>query len=228
MKKEQKRLKRKAKRKEKCKLISQITEASDSDLKAGEELQKEENCTNGNVGVTEELNGHRDSWGDDEDEVNSNGSPCSCDDLNNSEIKHWSPELHHGAACSHFEDPCRIGAEEDNKCADCLSSGHSSEGSLSGKGKTTMSKPKEKKKRVEGIDDEEERLLKLMGWKEGGAGSQDCSSSEEDLCISEQDILRFKANQKSVLQQRRKLREKLRQNFNDMALKDALNFGVVH
>ena len=57
---------------------------------------------------------------------------------------------------------------------------------------------------------------------------QDCSSSEEDLCISEQDILRFKANQKSVLQQRRKLREKLRQNFNDMALKDALNFGVVH
>lgn len=57
---------------------------------------------------------------------------------------------------------------------------------------------------------------------------QDCSSSEEDLCISEQDILRFKANQKSVLQQRRKLREKLRQNFNNMALKDALNFGVVH
>lgn len=255
MKREQKRLKRKAKRKEKCKLISQITEASDSDLKAGEELQKEENCTNGNVEVTAELNGHRDSWGDDEDEVNSNGSPCSCDDLNNceqrksqtngfvanghcgyvAEIKYWSPELHHGAACSHFEDPCRIGAEEDNKCADCLSSGHSSEGSLSGKGKTTMSKPKEKKpnlpthkKRVEGIDDEEERLLKLMGWKEGGAGSQDCSSSEEDLRISEQDILRFKANQKSVLQQRRKLREKLRQNFNNMALKDALNFGVVH
>ena len=85
MKKEQKRLKRKAKRKEKCKLISQITEASDSDLKAGEELQKEDNGTKENVEVTEELNGHRDSWGDDEDEVNSNGSPCSCDDLNGCE-----------------------------------------------------------------------------------------------------------------------------------------------
>ena len=64
------------------------------------------------------------------------------------ELNHWSPELHHGAECSHFEDPCRIGAEEDKKCEDCLSSGHSSEGSLSGKGKRTMSKSKDKKVRI--------------------------------------------------------------------------------
>lgn len=53
-------------------------------------------------------------------------------------------------------------------------------------------------------------------------------SSEEDLCISEQEILRFKANHSSVSQQRRKLREKLRQQFNNMTLKNGLNVGVVH
>ena len=58
--------------------------------------------------------------------------------------------------------------------------------------------------------------------------SQDCISSEEDLCISEQDILRFKANHSSVSQQRRKLREKLRQQFDNMTLKDGLNVAVVH
>ena len=58
--------------------------------------------------------------------------------------------------------------------------------------------------------------------------SQECVSSEEDLCISEQEILRFKENHSSVSQQRRKLREKLRQQFDNMTLKDGLNVGVVH
>ena len=58
--------------------------------------------------------------------------------------------------------------------------------------------------------------------------SQGYVSSDEDLCISEQEILRFKANHSSVSQQRRKLREKLRQQFNNMTLKDGLNVGVVH
>ena len=58
--------------------------------------------------------------------------------------------------------------------------------------------------------------------------SQECFSSEEDLCISEQEILRFKANQSSVSQQRRKLREKLRQQFNNLTLKEGLNVAIVH
>lgn len=58
--------------------------------------------------------------------------------------------------------------------------------------------------------------------------SQGYVSSEEDLCISEQEILRFKANHSSVSQQRLKLREKLRQQFINMTLKNGLNVGVVH
>ncbi|CAH3110000.1 unnamed protein product, partial [Pocillopora meandrina] len=69
-------------------------------------------------------------------------------------------------------------------------------------------------KLVENIDDEEKRLLKLMGWKDGGTESME--------------ILRFKANQLSVSQQRRKLREKLRQQFNNLTLKEGLNVAIVH
>ena len=37
------------------------------------------------VEETEELNGHRDSCEDDEDDVDSGESPCSCEDLSNCE-----------------------------------------------------------------------------------------------------------------------------------------------
>ncbi|XP_066018173.1 uncharacterized protein [Pocillopora verrucosa] len=107
-----------------------------------------------------------------------------------------------------------------------------------GKGRKRKGKSKGKKqnsprhdkqeKLVENIDDEEKRLLKLMGWKDGGTESMECFSSEEDLCISEEEILRFKANQSSVSQQQRKLREKLRQQFNNMTLKKGLNIAIVH
>ena len=86
LKREQKRLKKKAKRKEKCKCDSQITQTTNIELKAEEESPKEEEvCVNEIVEETEELNGHRDCWEDDEDDADSNGSPCSCDDLNNCE-----------------------------------------------------------------------------------------------------------------------------------------------
>ncbi|XP_068748253.1 gametogenetin-binding protein 2-like isoform X1 [Montipora capricornis] len=258
LKKEQKRLKKKAKGKKKCKCVSEMTESFNHELKASEESEKEKLCVNGNVEITEELNGHQDSWEDDEDDADSNDSPFSREDWKNCErsksktssyrsghcgyvpeSNHWSREVHHGDECSHVKDPCGVGAEEDDKCTDCLSGSPSSGGSpQSGKGKGKKSKSKDKKQNspkyekpdrpVERIDDEEKRLLKLMGWKEGGADSQDSVSSEEDLYISEQEILRFKANQSSVLQQRRELREKLRRQFNNMALKDALNIAVVH
>lgn len=157
------------------------------------------------------------------------------------DINKWSRGVVHGDACSHTKDSGGVGAEEDNSCADCLSgspiSGGSSQ-SVNGKGKRKKSKSKQKKqnsprhekqeKPAERIDDEEKRLLKSMGWTEVGAGSQGCVSSEEDLCISEQEILLFKANHSSVSEQRRELREKLRQQFNNMTLKDDLNVGVVH
>lgn len=71
----------------------------------------------------------------------------------------------------------------------------------------------------------------------------DCCSSDEDSGISEQDILRFKANQKMLSAQRKELREKLQQKFDNMTLKEGdsqtasssladnlngLNVGVVH
>lgn len=146
-----------------------------------------------------------------------------------------------GDTCNHVKDPSTIGTEEEDTCADCLSGSPSSGGSSQStnkKGKKKKGKNKDKKqnsprhekqvKPVERIDDEEKRLLKLMGWTDGGTESTECISSEEELCISEQDILRFKANHSSVSQQRRKLREKLRQQFDNMTLKDGLNVGVVH
>lgn len=85
LKREQKRLKKKAKRKEKCKCHSQITQSTNIELKEEESPKEEEVCVNEIVEGTEELNGHRDSWEDDEDDADSNCSPCSCDDLNNCE-----------------------------------------------------------------------------------------------------------------------------------------------
>ncbi|PFX23903.1 gametogenetin-binding protein 2-like [Stylophora pistillata] len=158
------------------------------------------------------------------------------------EYTKWSRMVHQsGDTCNHVNDSSTIGIEEENTCTDCLNGspvrGGSPQGS-NGKGRKKKGKNKEKKqnsprhekqeKLVENIDDEEKRLLKLMGWKDGGTESMECFSSEEDLCISEQEILRFKANQSSVSQQRRKLREKLRQQFNKMTLKEGLNVAIVH
>lgn len=50
---------------------------------------------------------------------------------------------------------------------------------------------------------------------------QACCSSDEDSGISEQDILHFKANHKTVAVQRQELRVKLRQKFEKMSLKTA-------
>lgn len=257
LKREQKRLKKKAKRKEKCKCHSQITLSTNNELKE-EESAKEEVCVIERVEETEELNGHRDSCEDDEDDVDSGESPCSCEDLSNceqskskrngyrngdcgyvAELNKWSGGLHQG---SHTIDPCEIGAEDEDTCSDCQLSGSPSSGGSpqcsNGKSRRKKGKNKEKKqnspthekqeKPSERIDDEEKRLLKLMGWQDGGTGSPGYVSSEEDLCISEQEILRFKANHSSVSQQRRKLREKLRQQFNNMTLKNGLNVGFVH
>ena len=86
LKREQKRLKKKAKRKEKCKCHSQIPLETSNELKEEESPKEEERvCVNENVEETEELNGHRDSWEDDEDDGDSGGSPCSCEDLSNCE-----------------------------------------------------------------------------------------------------------------------------------------------
>jgi len=264
LKREQKRLKKKAKRK-KCKCHSQITLSTNNELKEEEspkeEEEEEEVCVHENVEETEELNGHRDSWEDDEDDGDSGGSPCSSEDLSNCERRNskrmgyrkghcgyvadynrWSRGVHQGGdTCSHVKDPSGLGAEEEDMCEDCLSGSPSSGGSspnINGKGKKKKGKNKEKKpnsprretqeNHVEHIDDEEKRLLKSMGWKGRGTGSLECVSSEEDLCISEQEILHFKANHSSVSQQRRKLREKLRQQFDNMTLKDNFNVGVVH
>ncbi|EDO30523.1 predicted protein [Nematostella vectensis] len=98
------------------------------------------------------------------------------------------------------------------------------------------------------MDDEEKRLLQSMGWKCDETGHVDgCCCSDDDSGISEQDILRFKANQKSVSVQRQELREKLLQKFNNLSQKpggtgggsgpggdaitkqlNGLNIGVVH
>ncbi|KAL9980103.1 hypothetical protein ACROYT_G008646 [Oculina patagonica] len=263
---EQKRLKKKAKRKEKCKCDSQsLVISTNIELKEEESTKDEEEeegvCVNGSVEETEEMNGHGDSCEDDEDDGDSGGSPCSCEDLSTCERRKWkrlgyrngdcgyvaehnkwTRVVHKGGdTCNHVKDPSTIGTEEEDTCADCMSGSPSSGGSsqsTNGKGKKKKGKNKDKKqnsprhekqeKPVERIDDEEKRLLKLMGWKDGGTESMGCISSEEDLCISEQEILRFKANQSSVSQQRRKLREKLRQQFDNMTLKDGLNVGVVH
>ena len=86
LKREQKRLKKKAKRKEKCKCDSQITLSTNNELKV-EELPKEEEevCVSEIIEETEELNGHIDSWEDDEDDADSGGSACSCEDLSSCE-----------------------------------------------------------------------------------------------------------------------------------------------
>ncbi|CAH3109991.1 unnamed protein product [Pocillopora meandrina] len=158
------------------------------------------------------------------------------------EYNKWSRMVHQsGDMCNHGKDSSTLGGEEGDICTDCLSGSPISGGSPqsnNGKGRKKKGKNKEKKqnsprhekqeKLVEIIDDEEKRLLKLMGWKDGGTESMECFSSEEDLCISEQEILRFKANQSSVSQQRRKLREKLRQQFNNLTLKEGLNVAIVH
>lgn len=57
-----------------------------------EESTKEEEevvCVNGSVEEAEEINGHRDSCEDDEDDGDSGGSPCSCEDLSNCEQRKW-------------------------------------------------------------------------------------------------------------------------------------------
>lgn len=91
---EQKRLKKKAKRKEKCKCDSQsLTISTDIELKEEESTKDEEEedgvCVNGNVEETEVINGHGDSCEDDEDDGDSGGSPCSCEDLTNCERRKW-------------------------------------------------------------------------------------------------------------------------------------------
>ncbi|RMX58980.1 hypothetical protein pdam_00021832, partial [Pocillopora damicornis] len=89
---EQKRLKKKARRKEKCKCGTHLTiSAANNELKTEEtakneeELEEEEVCVNEIVEETRDMNGHGDSCEDDEDDGDSGGSPCSCEDLSNSE-----------------------------------------------------------------------------------------------------------------------------------------------
>ena len=94
---EQKRLKKKARRKEKCKCESQsLTISTNIELKEEESTKAEEQeeevvCVhvNGSVEETEEINGHGDSGEDDEDDVDSGGSPCSCEDLSSCERRKW-------------------------------------------------------------------------------------------------------------------------------------------
>lgn len=50
-----------------------------------DEEEEEGVCVNGSVEETEEMNGHRDSCEDDEDDGDSGGSPCSCEDMSNCE-----------------------------------------------------------------------------------------------------------------------------------------------
>ena len=83
---EQKRLKKKARRKEKCKCGTHLTiSTANNELKTEETAKNEEVCVNENVEETEEMNGHGDSCEDDEDDGDSGGSPCSCEDLSNCE-----------------------------------------------------------------------------------------------------------------------------------------------
>ena len=64
---------------------------SDNELKTEETakneevLEEEEVCVNENVEETGEMNRYGDSCEDDEDDGDSGGSPCSCEDLSNSE-----------------------------------------------------------------------------------------------------------------------------------------------
>ena len=89
---EQKRLKKKARRKEKCKCGTHLTISTannelqtEETAKNEEELEEEEVCVNEIVEETGEMNGHGDSCEDDEDDGDSGGSPCSCEDLSNCE-----------------------------------------------------------------------------------------------------------------------------------------------
>lgn len=89
---EQKRLKKKARRKEKCKCDTHLTiSTTNNELKTEDttknedELEEEEVCVIENVKETEEMNGHGDSCEDDEDDGDSGGTPCSCEDLSNCE-----------------------------------------------------------------------------------------------------------------------------------------------
>jgi len=89
---EQKRLKKKARRKEKCKCDSQsLTITTNIELKEEESRKDEEDvvCINGSVDETDELNGHGDSCEDDDDDGDSGGTPCSCEDLSGCERRKW-------------------------------------------------------------------------------------------------------------------------------------------
>lgn len=92
---EQKRLKKKARRKEKCKCDSQSLTISTNIVLKEEESTKNEVeeedvvCVNGSVEETEEINGHGDSCEDDEDDGDSGGSPCSCEDLSSCDRRKW-------------------------------------------------------------------------------------------------------------------------------------------
>ena len=85
-------MKKKARRKEKCKCGTHLTISTannelqtEETAKNEEELEEEEVCTNEIVEETRDMNGHGDSCEDDEDDGDSGGSPCSCEDLSNSE-----------------------------------------------------------------------------------------------------------------------------------------------
>ena len=89
---EQKRLKKKARRKEKCKCGTHLTISTannelqtEETAKNEEELVEEEVCVNEIVEETRDMNGHGESCEDDEDDGDSGGSPCSCEDLSNCE-----------------------------------------------------------------------------------------------------------------------------------------------
>ena len=62
----------------------------------------------------------------------------------------WSRGVHQeGDTCSHTKDPCGIGTEEEDICADCLSGSPSSGGSSqSSNGKSKKKKGKNKDKKV--------------------------------------------------------------------------------
>ena len=77
LRKEQKRLKKKARRKGKCKC--------GSSEKEDPAKQEDAVCVNGIVEEAEYMNGHEDSCEDDDDDGDSGGTPCSCEDLNNCE-----------------------------------------------------------------------------------------------------------------------------------------------
>ncbi|KAK3736277.1 hypothetical protein QZH41_020741 [Actinostola sp. cb2023] len=260
LKREQKRLKKKAKRIEKCKYSTSNREVvitnEEEQHKPSVSKQTDEVSQNGSF---EDINanGHEGSC-DDEDDRDSVDTPCSCEDMQCSRRKWrrqsswpvcrngdcsyvgktnpWSGERdqRNGTSCREEKSSsCGISRKDDEEefCFDCLSAGSSnSNGVKKKKGKkkkrgtkSNADKNDSGQKRhshdFEGMDDEEKKLLLSMGWTSGDNCVEECCSSDEDSAISEQDILRFKANHKSVTVQRQELREKLRQKFEKMSLK---------